>query len=84
MGMLFRTRATAGLGVSVGVVGKCLLRTWVPVRATGRIMSRSWLEIRENIAHTTAAVPGMILVLDKKSGVAESTGGDGVWYESYS
>ena len=48
-------------------------------------MSKGWQEIRENIAHTTtAAVPGMILVLDKKSGVAESTGGDGVWYESYS
>ena len=66
VGMLFRTRATGGLGVSVGDVGKCPLRTWVPVRAMARIMSKSWLEIRENIAHTTAAVPGMILVLAKK------------------
>ena len=58
---MFRTRATAGLGVSVGDVGKCPLRTWVPVRATARVMSKGWLEIRENIAHTTAAVPGMTL-----------------------
>ena len=64
---MFRTRATAGLGVSVGDVGKCPLRTWVPVRATARIMSKSWLEIRENIAYTTAAVPVMILVLAKKA-----------------
>ena len=64
---MFCTRATAGLGVSVGDVGKCPLRTWVPVRATARIMSKSWLEIRENIAHTAAAVPGMILVLAKKA-----------------
>ena len=64
---MFRTRATAGLGVSVGDVGKCPLRSWVPVRATARIMSKSWLEIRENIAYTTAAVPVMILVLAKKA-----------------
>ena len=68
VGMLFRTRATGGLGVSVGDVGKCPLRTWVPVRAMARIMSKSWLEIRENIAHTAAgAVPGMILVPAKKA-----------------
>ena len=64
---MFPTRATAGLGVSVGDVGKCPLRIWVPVRATSRIMSKSWLETRENVAHTTAAVPGMILVLAKKA-----------------
>ena len=30
-------------------------------------MSKGWLEIRENIAHpSTAAVPGMILLLAKK------------------
>ena len=34
---------------------------------TSRIMSKSWLETRENVAHTTAAVPGMILVLAKKA-----------------
>ena len=67
VGMLFRTRATAGLGVSVGDVGKRPLRTWVPVRATARIVSKSWLEIRQNIAHTTAAVSGMILLLAKKA-----------------
>ena len=64
---MFRTRATAGLGVSVGDVGKCPLRSWVPVRATARIMSKSWLEIRESIAHTTTAVPDVIIVLAKKA-----------------
>ena len=64
---MFRTRATAGLGVSVEDVGKCPIRTWVSVRPTARIMSKSWIEIRENIAHTTAAVPGIILVLAKKA-----------------
>ena len=34
---------------------------------TARIMSKGWLEIRESIAHNTAAVPGMILVLAKKA-----------------
>ena len=42
MGMLFRTRATAGLGVSVGDVGKCPLRTCLHHATADSPPRQSW------------------------------------------
>ena len=39
------------------------MSTGTSYHGTAHIVSKSWLQIRENIARTAAAVPGMILVL---------------------